>query len=227
MKEELRNRSDKVYAERLQGFFKTGRGEYGEGDKFLGVRVPDQRKLAKRYQDIPRVQVVELLSSPIHEHRLTAIFILTYQFNKGDQEARRKIVETYLDNLDYINNWDLVDSSAPKILGEYLVEKPRDSLYELAGSCNLWERRISIIATFAFIKRQELDDSIALAKILLDDEHDLIHKAVGWVLREVGKSDQQVLEDFLEENIGKMPRTMLRYAIEKLPEEKRQYYMSK
>ncbi len=227
VKTELEKLSDPEHAMKLQGFFKTGEGEYGEGDFFLGVRVPDQRRIAKKYRCIPLTDVLALLQSRIHEHRLTALFILTEQFNRGDEEARRQIVDLYLSNTAYVNNWDLVDSSAHKILGVWLVDKARGVLYELAGSENLWERRISIISTFAFIKRGDLVDALALAEALVDDEHDLIHKASGWVLREVGKKDQSVLEEFLLEHFETMPRTMLRYAIERLPEERRRFYMGR
>ena len=225
VKTELEKLSDPEHAMKLQGFFKTGKGEYGEGDVFIGVRVPDQRRIAKKYRNIPLTDVLELLRSEIHEHRLTALFILTEQFNKGDEEARRRIVDLYLRNTAYVNNWDLVDSSAHKILGVWLVDKPRGVLYDLAGSESLWERRISIISTFAFINRGDLVDALALAGALVDDGHDLIHKASGWVLREVGKMDQSALEEFLLEYFETMPRTMLRYAIERLPEEWRRFYM--
>ncbi len=225
VKAELEKLSDPEHAMKLQGFFKTGEGEYGEGDFFIGVRVPDQRRIAKKYRNIPLTDVLELLRSGIHEHRLTALFILTEQFNKGDGEARGRIVDLYLGNTAYVNNWDLVDSSAHKILGAWLVDKPRGVLYDLARSESLWERRISIISTFAFIDRGDLVDALALAGALVDDGHDLIHKASGWVLREVGKKDQSVLEEFLLEHYRKMPRTMLRYAIERLPEERRSFYM--
>ena len=227
VKDELEKLSDPEHAMKLQRFFKTGQGEYGEGDTFLGVRVPDQRQIAKKYRSIPLTDVVELLQSRVHEHRLTALFILTEQFNKGDEEARRRIVDLYLNNTAYVNNWDLVDSSAHKILGAWLVDKSRGVLYKLAGSESLWERRISIISTFAFINRGDLVDALALAKALIDDRHDLIHKASGWALREIGKKDQSVLEEFLSGHHKKMPRTMLRYAIERLPEERRRFYMGR
>ena len=227
VKAELENLSDPERAMKLQGFFKTGEGEYGEGDLFLGVRVPNQRRIAKKYRNMPLTDVLELLQSGIHEHRLTALFILSEQFNKGDEDARRRIVELYLGNTAYVNNWDLVDSSAHKILGVWLVDKSRRVLYELAESENLWERRISIISTFAFINRGDLVDALALSELLVDDTHDLIHKASGWVLREVGKKDQSVLEEFLLEHYEKMPRTMLRYAIERLPEERRRFYLGR
>jgi 3-methyladenine DNA glycosylase AlkD len=227
VKAELEGLSDPEHAMKLQGFFKTGKGEYGEGDVFIGVRVPDQRRIAKKYRNISLTDVLELLRSEIHEHRLTALFILTEQFNKGDEDAKRRIVDLYLSNTAYVNNWDLVDSSAHKILGVWLVDKPRGVLYDLAGSESLWERRISIISTFAFIDRGDLVDALALAEALVDDGHDLIHKASGWVLREVGKKDQSVLEEFLIEHFKTMPRTMLRYAIERLPKERRSFYMGR
>ena len=225
VKAELERLSNPEHAMKLQGFFKTGKGEYGEGDVFIGVRVPDQRRIAKKHRNTPLNDAMELLRSEIHEHRLTALFILTEQFSRGDEETRQRIVELYLGNTAHVNNWDLVDSSAHKILGEWLVDKPRDVLYELAGSESLWERRISIISTFAFIDRGDLADAIALAGALVDDRHDLIHKASGWALREVGKKDQAALEEFLSEHYETMPRTMLRYAIERLPEERRRFYM--
>jgi len=225
VKAELEKLSDPEHAMKLQGFFKTGKGQYGEGDVFIGVRVPDQRRIAKKYRNISLTDVLELLRSEIHEHRLTALFILTEQFNKGDEEARQRIVDLYLRNTAYVNNWDLVDSSAHKILGAWLVDKPRGVLYDLARSESLWERRISIISTFAFIHRGDLGDALALAEALVDDGHDLIHKASGWVLREIGKKDQSVLEAFLIEHSETMPRTMLRYAIERLPEKRRRFYM--
>jgi len=227
VKAELEGLSDPEHAMKLQGFFKTGKGEYGEGDIFIGVRVPDQRRIAKKYRNISLTDVLELLRSEIHEHRLTALFILTEQFNKGDEEARGRIVDLYLRTTAYVNNWDLVDSSAHKILGVWLVNKPRGVLYDLARSESLWERRISIISTFAFINRGDLVDALALAEALVDDGHDLIHKASGWVLREVGKKDQSVLEEFLIEHFKTMPRTMLRYAIERLPKERRSFYIGR
>ena len=218
--------ADPVQAEKLQGFFKTGPGEYGEGDIFLGVKVPEQRRIAKKHRDISLDETTELLQSNIHEHRLTSLFILVDKFAKTDEEIKEKIVELYLANTAYVNNWDLVDSSAHKIIGPWLMDKPRDLLYKLAESESLWERRISMIATFPFIRKGDLSDAVALAKKLMHDEHDLIHKATGWVLREVGKKDIDLLYSFLDEYTPEMPRTMLRYAIEKLPEKKRKYYLN-
>jgi len=227
IKTELMQLSDPSHAKKLQGFFKTGKGEYGEGDIFIGVRVPDQRRTAKKYWNIPLTDVLVLLKSGIHEHRLTALFILTQQFNKGDEDLRQQIVDIYLSNTAYVNNWDLVDSSAHKILGAWLVDKDRDVLYGLAESESLWDRRISIISTFAFVNYGDMVDAVALAGLLVNDGHDLIHKASGWVLREVGKKDQSLLEEFLLEHYETMPRTMLRYAIERLSEKRRKFYMNK
>jgi 3-methyladenine DNA glycosylase AlkD len=227
VKVDLEKLSDSEHAKKLQLFFKTGEGEYGEGDIFIGVRVPDQRRIAKKFRNIPLSDVLILLQSGIHEHRLTALFILAEQFTKGNEETRGLIVDLYLNNTTYVNNWDLVDSSAHKILGTWLVDRSREILYELARSESLWERRISIISTFAFINRSDLEDALALAEALIHDRHDLIHKASGWVLREIGKRDQSILEEFLIRNYRKMPRTMLRYAIERLPEERKRFYMKK
>jgi 3-methyladenine DNA glycosylase AlkD len=224
---ELKHHSDPVYAKRLQGFFKTGKGEYGEGDIFLGLRVPELRRTAKKHRDIPLTDVLQLLRSGVHEHRLTALFILTHQFNKGDEDTRKRIVDIYLGNTIYVNNWDLVDSSAHKILGAWLIDRDRSVLYDLAKSESLWERRISIISTFAFIDRGDFTDAVSLAGVLVNDGHDLIHKATGWVLREVGKKDQSLMEGFLLRHRETMPRTMLRYAIEKLPEDRRKFYLKK
>lgn len=212
-------------AKALLRFFKTGKGEYGEGDKFLGLILPQVRDIAKRFKDISLFEVSKLMYSPFHEERTIAIIILTHKYQKRDN--KREIFDFYLQNTKFINNWDLVDISAHKIVGEYLVDKDRTVLYKLAGSQSLWERRIAIISTFAFIKNGELTDSIKLAEVLLTDKHDLIHKAVGWVLREVGKKDVRVLEEFLNKHAATMPRTALRYAIEKFPEAKRKLYLNR
>lgn len=227
LKAELERLSDPKQAEKLQGFFKTGKGQYGEGDIFLGVRVPDQRKTAKKFKHTTISDAVELLQSGIHEHRLTALFLLVEKFKKGDEVARRHIMELYLDNTAYVNNWDLVDSSAHKILGAWLLDKPRDILYKLAESKSLWERRISVIATFAFIPHSDFDDALELSELLLGDDQDLIHKATGWALREVGKRDQQALEGFLMKHYKTMPRTMLRYSLERLPKDRKDFYMGR
>lgn len=226
LKKELSDLASPKKAKILMSFFKTGKGQYGEGDVFLGIVVPDQRKIAKKYQILPIRDVLELLHSKYHEHRLTAIFILILQYQKGDQKTKEKIYSQYLKNTKYINNWDLIDLSAPKIVGDYLLNKPRDILYHLASSKNLWKRRISILATFAFIKQSDFKDTLKISELLLADNHNLIHKATGWAMREVGKKDQSVLIQFLNMHSIKMPRTMLRYSLERLPGKKRRYYMN-
>lgn len=211
----------------LPKFFKTGPGQYGEGDQFIGVVVPNQRKIAKKYKNLPLAEIQKLIISPIHEHRLTSLFILVHQFQKGDGNKQKEIYEFYLKNKHQVNNWDLVDSSAHKIVGAYLLNKDRSILYELAHSPNLWDRRIAMISCFAFTDQEDFEDALAIADILVNDEHDLIHKAVGWVLREVGKKDQRVEEEFLMKHYKTMPRTMLRYAIEKFTRQKRDFYLGK
>src|SRR3989338_3770086 len=214
---------DKKQAANLQRFFKTGKGEYGEGDIFLGIKVPEQRKLAGKYKELDLEILQKLIQSPVHEHRLTALFILIYQFKMNPKE----IFEFYIKNTQYVNNWDLVDLSAPNIVGKYLEDKPRDLLYKFSASENLWERRISVLSCFWFIKNKNFDDALKIAEILLNDKHDLIHKAVGWMLREIGKKNQELEEEFLKKHYKTMPRTMLRYAIEKFSEEKKKFYMKK
>ena len=221
----LRKLGDKERAKNSQWFFKTGPGEYGEGDRFLGIKVPELRKLAREYQAIPLTEVTQLLESPIHEERLLALLILVRAFSKGDGPTQEKIYHIYLNNTQYINNWDLVDLSAVYIVGAYLMTKSKKPLYSLATSNNMWERRIAIIATFFFIREDEFTEAIKIARTLLSDKEDLIHKAVGWMLREVGKRHLATEEKFLKEHYKKMPRTMLRYAIEKFPEAKRQRYL--
>lgn len=227
LKQDLQGQADPVRARHSQRFFKTGKGEYGEGDKFLGLTNPQIRTLAKKYRDLDLADLEKLLGSKIHEHRLISLFILVDQFHRANEQARRQIYDFYLKNATRVNNWDLVDSSAHKIVGWYLEDKDRAILYKLAKSKNLWEKRISIIATFWFIKNGELNDSLKIAEILLKDEHDLIHKAVGWMLRETGKKDVAILRQFLDKHVLDMPRTMLRYAIEKLPKKERKNYLSK
>jgi 3-methyladenine DNA glycosylase AlkD len=210
----------------LSSFFKTGKGQYGEGDVFLGIPVPQQRKVAKKYYDISLNDLQELLNSRIHEYRLTALVILVTKDKKANNEKKLSIFNFYLENTKNINNWDLVDISAPKIVGEFLFNKDKEILYKLARSQNLWERRISILSTFNFIKNNSFEDALEISKILLKDKHDLIHKAVGWMLREIGKRDQNIEEEFLKKHCIKMPRTMLRYAIEKFSEKKKKYYLN-
>lgn len=199
-------------------FFQTHPGGYGEGDEFLGLTVPIQRKIAKKYKDLTLEDVEKLLQSKYHEHRLTALYILILNFKKKKEE----VIDVYLRNLDRVNNWDLVDSSAPYLLGPYLEDKDRSILYELAKSDNLWKQRIAIISTLYFIKNNDFEDALKISEMLLNHKHDLIHKAVGWMLREIGKRNKKIEEEFLKKYYKNMPRTMLRYAIEKFPEEERQ-----
>jgi 3-methyladenine DNA glycosylase AlkD len=224
---ELENIGDPDRRKNLQRYFKTGKGEYGEGDIFLGLTVGDQRKIARKYRHLSLEDVTELLQSKIHEHRLVALLILVDKFGRGDQSKRKEIVELYLNNTKWINNWDLVDLSAHKILGEYYLDKPKNVLYDLAESDNLWEKRISIISTFTFIRNESYKESLKIAEMLVNDDHDLIHKGVGWMLREIGKRDQAIEEEFLMKHHKTMPRTMLRYSIEKFEKEKKQFYMKK
>lgn len=205
----------------LQKFFKTGKGEYAEGDIFLGITVPEQRKLSNKYSDLSLKEIQALLNSKIHEERLTSLLILVLKYKNNKKE----ITDFYLKNTKNINNWDLVDLTAPKILGNYLLDKDKSILYQLANSKNLWEKRISVLSTFEFIKNNQFEDALKISEILLKDEHDLIHKAVGWMLREIGKRDIETEEEFLKKHFKAMPRTMLRYAIEKFPESKRQGYL--
>lgn len=206
-------------------FFKTGPGEYGEGDVFIGVRVPEVRKVAKEFLELSLSEAGHLLGSEIHEERLLALLILVMQFAK-EIHPRKQIYDFYLQNTRCINNWDLVDLSAPQIVGGYLDTRSRRPLSRLAKSKNLWERRIAIVASHHFICQGDFEDTLQVAKILLEDKEDLIHKAVGWMLREVGKRDESPLEEFLAEYCRTMPRTMLRYAIERFPAKKRQHYMA-
>jgi 3-methyladenine DNA glycosylase AlkD len=225
VKKALEKLADPKQAALLQRFFKTGQGEYGEGDVFLGIKVPKQRGLVKKHKDLPLVEVLKLLKSKIHEHRLVALLILVEKFKKADEKEQKKIFDLYLKNTKHINNWDLVDVSAPNIVGAFLLDKPRTILNQLVTSKILWERRIAVLSTFAFIKNNEFADSLKIAEVFVNDEHDLIHKAVGWMLREVGKRNQAKEEQFLKKHVKKMPRTMLRYAIEKFSQTKRKYYL--
>jgi 3-methyladenine DNA glycosylase AlkD len=227
--QEITNRlialGNKEQAAISQRFFKTGPGEYGEGDIFLGIKVPVLRKLAKEYFDLPLKEVKPILRSKYHEIRLLSLFILVDQFSKSDQKKKKRIYELYLKNTGFINNWDLVDSSAHHIVGPYLIDKSKALLAELAQSDLLWERRIAIMSTFHYIKNDKFSDTLRIAEMLLSDKEDLIHKAVGWMLREIGKRRLPSEETFLKKHYHNMPRTMLRYAIEKFPEPKRQRYL--
>ncbi len=206
-------------------FFKTGEGQYGYGDQFIGVTVPEQRKLAKKYKDSSLAKLEGSLASPIHEHRLTSLFILVLQYQKA--KDKKPFADFYLKNLKFVNNWDLVDSSAPYILGDYLLDKPKEQLYKLARSKDLWERRVAMISCGGFIKKNEFSDALEIAEILVGDKEDLIQKAVGWMLREIGNRDLKMEEKFLDKHYLSMPRTMLRYAIEKFSPKKKAHYMGK
>lgn len=223
----LKEIADPKVAEHSGRFFKSGPGEYGEGDQFLGIRVPKQRKIAKKHKTLLFDEVSELLQSDYHEVRLTAIFILVYKYEKASFNEQEEIYQFYMGHLDRVNNWDLVDSSAKYITGHFLFEydKDRTILYELSDSEDLWERRVAIMATFYFIDQGDFDLTLKLAEKYLDDPEDLIHKATGWMLREIGKQDEQLLRKFLDNHYEEMPRTMLRYAIEKLDEPIRQMYL--
>lgn len=244
IRNDLQRLADDNKAAILQRFFKTKKGEYGEGDIFLGVMVPDIRKVAKKHKEAALAEIKDGLYSKFHEERLCALLILVARFTKTSSGtpfplsgvpnrsksapklvSKKEIFDFYLKNIKQVNNWDLVDLTAPKIVGEYLVDKSRAILYKLAKSKNLWERRVAIISTFAFIRRQDFADTLKISEILLQDKHDLIHKAVGWALREVGKKSLITEEKFLKKYYQKMPRTMLRYAIEKFPEGKRLWYL--
>lgn len=209
----------------LQRFFKTGPGEYGEGDRFLGLRVPQLRALARAHRTLDRGSVLELLRSPWHEQRLLALLILIEQYRRGSDADRETIYRTYLENTRYVTNWDLVDASAEHILGAYLDSARVEPLQQLARSASVWERRIAIMATFGWIKQGTFGPTLQLAELLLRDPHDLIHKAVGWMLREIGKRDRGSEESFLRRHFPEMPRTMLRYALEHFPEPRRQQYL--
>lgn len=221
----LRVFADESDAIALQRFFKTGPGEYGEGDRFLGVRVAATRRVAREYRNLPMADAITLLKSDIHEERLLALIILTQKYQKGSPGEQALIYRTYLDHTRYINNWDLVDTSAEHIVGAHLKNRSRKPLYTLARSQSIWERRIAIMSTFHFIKNNDFDETLKIAEKLVSDTNDLIHKAVGWMLREVGKRDRSKENIFLMKHYRNMPRTMLRYAIEKFPEEIRQQYL--
>lgn len=221
IKKELKKYIDAEKAYFYPRFFKAGKGEYGEGDQFIGVTVPNLRKVAKQFKEADLKTIKVLIYSPIHEHRLLALFILVGQF----KDNKKEIYNFYYYHLKQVNNWDLVDSSAHKIMGAYLIDKDRQVLYELAKSKALWDRRIAMISCLAFIQQNDFSDALAIAQILVNDSHDLMHKAVGWMLREIGKRDQKIEEIFLRKHYQNMPRTMLRYAIEKFEEGKRQKYL--
>lgn len=228
LKKDLDKLADSSRAKLLQKFFKTGKGEYGEGDLFLGITVPDSRSIAKHYSSVISLADIKImLQSKFHEERLAALLILVDKYEKSTAEAKPFLADFYLSNSQFINNWDLVDLSAPKILGDYLLSRSRAILYELSQSKNVWKRRIAIISTFIFIRNNQFADTLKLSELLMNDSHDLIHKAIGWMLREVGKKDEEVLTSFLDDHYKRMPRTMLRYAIERLSKEQKEHYMKK
>ncbi len=214
-------------AKNLSRFFKTGKGQYAEGDIFLGIRVPKQREIAKKFKDMALTDIQKLLQSPYHEKRLIALFILVDQIKNKQASIHQEVFNLYMKNTKSINNWDLVDESAPKIVGSWLFDKDRSILYQLVKSYSLWERRISILSTLYFIRQQDFRDTLQLSEILLKDQHDLIHKATGWMLREVYKKDQDIAMNWVLKYKDVMPRTMLRYAIEKVPEKERKKLLIK
>lgn len=226
LKKDMRAAADPGKIPVFMRFFKTGKGEYGEGDRFLGLAVPMQRKIARKYRTMSLSSVETLLHSRFHEERLTALFIFMEKFRRGDEDEKERIYEIYLRNTQYINNWDLVDVTAPHIMGAYVFDKKRTVLYRLAKSKDLWEKRIAILATQYFIRQREYDDTLKIADMLLADKHDLIHKAVGWMLREVGNRSLPTEEGFLRIHAHRMSRTTLRYAIEKFSPAKRKKYLA-
>ena len=223
LKLELENISSTEKRAAYQWFFKTGKGDYGEGDSFIGVTMPELHKAAKKYKNLEFNEIRELLKSPIHEHRMVGLLILVLRYEK----QKKEVFEFYLENVEAANNWDLIDVTAPKVIGKYLLENPKekDLLYNFANSSDLWKKRISIISTMTFIKNNQFEDAIKISEILIKDEHDLIHKAVGWMLREIGKKDEVKLKEFLNKHIREMSRTTLRYSIEKLDSEERLRYL--
>ena len=225
LKKEAKKLADPKYAEVCQRFFKTGKGEYGYGDKFIGVKIPKLRGLVKEF-DLPLGEAKKLSQSKIHEERMLGLLFIVKLYEKSKDDAEKaKIYKTYLSLFPYINNWDLVDVTTPKVIGRHLMDKDRKILYKWAKSKDLWTKRISIITCWWFIRKGDLKDVYPISKILLNDDHDLIHKAVGWMIREAGKKDLKKMEAFLKQHYKKMPRTMLRYAIERLPETRRQKYL--
>lgn len=222
----LKQHADPKKAEHSTRFFKSGPGEYGEGDEFLGINVPNQRKIARKFREMALDEVAKLLHHKYHEVRLTAAMLLVYKVEKGDRKTLEAVTNCYLNNLSGINNWDLVDSSCHQILGRHLEDKDRDLLYDFARSSDLWKKRIAMITCYHFIRQEDFEDALKIAEILVEDDHDLIHKAVGWMLREIGNRDLAVEESFLKKHYQTMPRTMLRYAIEKFDEPLRLKYLN-
>lgn len=224
LRKDLQKLSNKKRASDMQKFFKTGEGEYAYGDVFIGLTVPQSRKVAEKYKDISFEDLYKLIRSEIHEERFIALLVLVNNF-RADEMLQRRIYEFFMKNIKFVNNWDLVDLSADKIVGGYLIDKPKHVLYKLASSKNMWERRIAMIATYNFIKNEMFDDAIGIAEKLIEDDNDLIQKAVGWMLREVGKRNKSIEEAFLKKHHKEMGRTALRYSLEKFPEDSRKEYM--
>lgn len=216
------NPADAVF---LQRFFKTGKGQYGEGDVFIGLRVPRTRAIAKKYRDMPLDEIEKLLESPIHEHRLAAVIIMTEQAKRANEVLKFELYNLYLERTDRINNWDIIDVSCRQVVGGFLLDKSRSPLYKLARSKTMWERRIAIVSTWQFIRERDLEDTFKIAEMLLEDTEDLMHKATGWMLREAGKKDEARLKEFLDQYAAVMPRTMLRYSLERLHQSDRAHYM--
>lgn len=227
IRQELETYIDPIKREYLPRFFKTGKGQYGEGDRFLGVVVPNTRLVARKHREVPFEVVAELLRSEWHECRLCALLILVERFKKSDEPMRKELYEFYLSQTVRVNNWDLVDLSAPAIVGGYLLDKPREELYRLAASPLLWEQRIAVVSTITLIRNRDFIDILRLSELLLHHPHDLMQKAIGWMLREMGKRDPDLLVQFLEKWSKQMPRTMLRYSIEKFSPEERAYFMKR
>ena len=225
LKKALRSHIKPGKASLLERFFKTGKSEYAEGDKFIGVMVPDTRKVAKQFKNLSISNIQKLLYSNIHEERLVSLFILTHRYENGDEKTKKEVYDFYLKHRAQVNNWDLVDLTSHKIVGDYLLDKDKSVLYRLTKAKSLWDRRIAIISTFAFIRKKDFEDCLKIAELLVNDSHDLIHKAVGWMLREIGKKDQAIEEKFLKKHYKTMPRTMLRYAIARFDAPKRSHYM--
>ncbi len=227
LKHEIDRKGSPEKAAFLSRFFKTAKGQYAEGDIFIGLTMPEVREIAKKYAFLLTIDEAEtLLHSPIHEYRMVALVWLVWRFEHSKEDIKTTIFELYLRNLEHINNWDLVDNSCHKIVGAYLLDKDRDILYDLANRNHLWSQRVAIVSTFYFIQKKQILDTFNIAELLLSHPHDLIHKAIGWMLREVGKRDEAVLEDFLQAHIRQLPRTALRYAIERFDEPKRKFYLS-
>lgn len=228
LKKELNYAGNPIYAEHALRFFKTGKGQYGENDKFIGVRMPNIRAIAKKYNQLDLAEIEKLLESPIHEHRMAGLVIMVNKARSKRlaDELLKDMYDLYIKRTDRINNWDLIDISCRDIIGRYLFDKPRKPLYNLAVSEDLWERRIAIISTAYFIGKNDLDDTFKISETLLNDNHDLIHKAVGWMLREAGKNDEAALKEFLDKYAHEMPRTMLRYSLEKFSIDDKKHYMS-